>query len=171
LTVEQELGDARALDGITVLLTRFVHGLRATVDEGLIPLGPGPLPVRRFQNAEQGIIVQPPLSMLVPEIFVFCIEAVASPLLEAVCRLRQNGALDGYQAAIVHEFTGQAVEHTGFLRVQQPKPDQRLEPDQVCIAGKRRQRLVRRVAVSRGGKWQELPYADAHLAEPVDECH
>ena len=60
------------------------------------------------------------------------------------------------------------VDHEAFL-VEQPGPHQRFNTDQHFIAGKRRQWLVRGIAVGGGPGGQKLPDMDTHAFQRIDE--
>ena len=88
---------------------------------------------------------------------------------EALCCHVEQAILDRDQCAVVDVVRRQVGQFLNFLLDKQPHLQQVANADEHLVAGKGRQRLVRRIAVSRWSGWQKLPDAQLHGLHRVNE--
>ena len=88
------------------------------------PLRPGAIRVTRFQDPEQGVIVQPIVVVLRQEVAEGCFEFGAFRLPETLRRQREQPALDGDQRTVIDAVCGQGCQFTCIIMRQQPLLDE-----------------------------------------------
>jgi hypothetical protein len=94
--------------------------------------------VLRFQNAVQGVVVQPGLIVLGNEAIAGFLERRLGAFLETAGGQAQEAILDRDQSPVVDLLRRQIFEVGDFLVVQQPLVDEIADINKHLVAGKRR---------------------------------
>jgi len=143
LVVEQALDDLDPLDFESGGPLELAKCVAAPVAVFRRPLRPGALIETRFQDPEQGIVVQPLAVVLRQEAAIECLEVGTRRLRESRRRQLEHPGLQGNQCAIVDTALRQGRQLSDLFVDQQPVVDQFTDVDQHLVAREGRQGLVR----------------------------
>ncbi len=133
------------------------------------PFRPGLLAVEGLEDAEQGVVVQPPRVVRRAKGPVNGSQLRPRRFAEALGRKPQQSGLHGYQGTVVHEFPRQRCQFGDFGLREKSELDEIPCVYQQLVPGKRRERLVRRVAECGRSRRQELPHREPHVTHAVDK--
>jgi len=145
-----------------VFLLNCRQGLRLALAQRGFPGVPGSAVVNVFERHEDGEIVQPE-GLLRLESLVLLLKFFGVNVLEILVSLIQYAQFPADHRPIIHVVGGEGgpVSQVGWL--EQFFVYQLIQADQVGVAGKGREALVRRIAVAGGAQGQHLPQGAARL--------
>ena len=169
LTEQHELNKPNPVHLARQSLSRPVQRGWRAADQLFRPLEIAGAVVSRRQGSEQRIVVQP-VGMVIAKVFEVRAQVRSRAGAEVLpCRLEQGEleALDGVEV----DGRGRKGAARAVGRPHQSVLDQPVGADQERVAGKRRQRLVRRIAVAGGTQRERLPPALPRLVKPVHPRH